>query len=709
MDEILFKLVADKLKLGLNGVKNTILLLQDGASIPFISRYRKELTGSMDELQVAMIQRELNYFTELEKRKASILKTIAEQGALTPELEKKISETFDAQELEDLYLPYKPKKRTRATIAREKGLEPLAKLLMGQFEWEIEKKARAFLNEQVETIDDAMAGARDIVAEWISENSRARDAVRFLYKRSAVIESKLVKNKEAEAQKYRDYFDWKEALQRCASHRFLAIKRAEKEGFLKVSISIDEAQALEKLEQVFLRGNTSCRGHMQMAIRDSYKRLLAPSIETEYTQQWKQRSDGEAIRVFAENLRQLLLAPPLGPKRVLAIDPGFRTGCKIVCLDETGVLLHNETIYPHPPQREVREAAKKLTTLVSSYKIDAIAVGNGTAGRETEQFIKYLRFDRELSVYSVNEDGASIYSASKIARDEFPGYDVTVRGAVSIGRRLMDPLAELVKIEPKSIGVGQYQHDVDQKLLQENLDQVVESCVNNVGVDLNTASQHLLTYVSGLGPQLARNIVEYRAENGRFVSRRQLLEVPRMGAKSFEQAAGFLRIPGAENPLDQSAVHPESYPLVEQMARDLSSTVEILISSEEMRKKINLNAYVNKQVGLPTLNDIMKELAKPGRDPREQIRLFEFDDQLKTIEDLKPGSIVNGIITNITRFGAFVDIGIKENGLIHVSQLTDQYIDDPAKVVRLNQHVKVKVMEVDLVRKRIQLSMKEAR
>lgn len=709
MDEILYKLVADKVNLGLNAVKNTILLLQDGASIPFISRYRKELTGSLDELQVAMIQRELNYFTELLKRKDSILKTIAEQGALTPELEKKISETFDAQVLEDLYLPYKPRKRTRATIAREKGLEPLAKLLMGQFEWHIEQKAKAFVNDEVPSVEEAMAGARDIVAEWISENSRARDAVRFLFKRHALIESKLVKSKEAEAQKYRDYFDWKEPLQRCASHRFLAIRRAEKEGFLKVNLNIDETQAIEKLEQIFLRGNTSCRAHMQLALKDSFKRLLAPSIETEFLQLWKQKSDDEAIRVFAENLRQLLLAPPLGPKRVLAIDPGFRTGCKIVCLDETGTLLHNETIYPHPPQREVREAAKKLSTMVSSYKIDAIAVGNGTAGRETEQFIKYLRFDRELTVYSVNEDGASIYSASKIARDEFPGYDVTVRGAVSIGRRLMDPLAELVKIEPKSIGVGQYQHDVDQKRLQENLDQVVESCVNNVGVNLNTASQHLLTYVSGLGPQLAQNIVEYRTANGKFISRKQLLEVPRMGAKSFEQSAGFLRIPGAENPLDQSAVHPESYAIVEQMAKDLDSSVDTLIASEELRRKINLNAYVSTQVGLPTLNDIMKELAKPGRDPREQIRLFEFDEQIKTIEDLKVGSIVPGIITNITRFGAFVDIGIKENGLIHVSQITDQYIDDPAKFIRLNQHVTVKILEVDLVRRRIQLSMKQAR
>ena len=708
MNENIFQLVAGKVNIGLSQVKNTILLLQDGATIPFISRYRKELTGSLDELQIALIQKELNYFIELDKRKITILKTISEQGLLTPELQKTIEETYDATLLEDIYLPFKPKKRTKATIAREKGMEPLAKLLMGQFEWDIEKKAKAFLNDQVETVDEAMAGARDIVAEWISENSRARDVVRYLFKRGAVIESKVVKSKEADAQKYRDYFEWKEQLSKCPSHRFLAIKRAEKEGFLKVEISIEEEQAVEKLEHIFLRGNTTCREHMKTAIKDSYKRLIASSIETEFTQMWKLKADEEAIRVFGENLRQLLLAAPLGQKRVLAIDPGFRTGCKIVCLDEMGDLIHNETIYPHPPQREVRESAKKLSTMVSSYKIDAIAVGNGTAGRETEQFIKYMRFDKEIVVFSVNEDGASIYSASKTARDEFPNYDVTVRGSVSIGRRLMDPLAELVKIEPKSIGVGQYQHDVDQKLLQLNLDQVVESCVNNVGVNLNTASKHLLNYISGLGPQLAQNIVEYRTQNGQFTSRSQLMNVTRMGAKSFEQAAGFLRIPGAEHPLDNTAVHPESYHIVKKMAQNLKVSVKSLIDSVELRKLINLNDYVTEQVGLPTLNDIMKELAKPGRDPREKIRVFEFDENIKTIEDLKVGSIVQGIITNITKFGAFVDIGIKENGLIHVSQLTDKYIDDPAKVVKINQHVKVKIIEIDPVRKRIQLSMKQA-
>jgi uncharacterized protein len=708
MDEKIVQLVAEKLAIQLNSVKNTIALLNGGATIPFISRYRKELTGSLDELKIADIQRELNYFTELEKRKQTILKTIAEQGKLTTELQAQIENTFDASILEDIYLPYKPKKRTRATIAKEKGLEPLAKIMMGMFEWDIEKRAKSFLTNEVATVEEALAGARDIVAEWINENARVRDAIRFQFKRSSLIESKVVKGKEADAQKYRDYFEWKEPLGRCPSHRYLAIMRAEKEGFLKVSIAVDEEKATEKIEQLVLRGNTSCRDQVKLAIKDSYNRLIAPSMETEFAQVYKQKADEEAIRVFGENLRQLLLAPPLGQKRVLAIDPGYRTGCKLVCLDEYGALLHNETIYPHPPQREVKEAAKKITTLVNAYKIEAIAIGNGTAGRDTEQFIKYLRFDRELTVFSVNEDGASIYSASKIARDEFPNYDVTVRGAVSIGRRLMDPLAELVKIEPKSIGVGQYQHDVDQKMLQQNLDVVVESCVNRVGVNLNTASKHLLTYISGLGPQLAQNIVDYRNEKGGFTSRKQLMEVPRMGAKSFEQAAGFLRIPNASNPLDNSAVHPESYRIVEEMASNLSADVTQLMHSDELRRKIDLKDYITDKVGLPTLEDIMKELAKPGRDPREAIKVFEFDEGLKTIEDLKEGTIVPGIVTNITRFGAFVDIGIKENGLVHVSQITDKYIDDPGKFLKLNQHVKVKIIEIDHVRKRIQLSIKQA-
>ena len=706
MDSTIYELVASKTGLPIDRVRNTILLLKEGATIPFIARYRKEHTGSLDELQIAAIQKEYQYFTELESRKLTILKTIEEQGCLSDELKLKIESTYDATELEDIYLPYKPKKRTRATIAKEKGLEPLAKIMMGQFEWDIHKKAKSFINEQVETVDDALSGARDIVAEWISENSRARDSVRWLFKKMAVIESKIIKGKDAEAQKYRDYFDWNEPLSRCASHRYLAIKRAEKEGYLRINIGIDEQVAQEKLETIFLRGNTSCREQVKMAIKDSLKRLLAPSIETEFNQLWKQKSDNEAIAVFSENLRQLLLAPPLGQKRVLAIDPGYRTGCKIVCLDEQGNLLHNETIFPHPPQREVRESAKKISTMVEAYKIDAIAVGNGTAGRETEQFVKYLKFNRTIQVFSVNEDGASIYSASKIARDEFPNYDVTVRGAVSIGRRLMDPLAELVKLEPKSIGVGQYQHDVEQKQLQQELDRVVESCVNLVGVNLNTASKSLLTYVSGLGPQLAQNIIDYRKENGDFTSRNELKNVPRLGAKAFEQSAGFLRINNASNPLDNTAVHPESYAIVDKMAKKLKSDVKKLIDSEELRKQINLNDFVSNSIGLPTLTDIMTELAKPGRDPREKIQFFEFDEQVKNINDLKPGAILPGIITNITRFGAFVDIGIKENGLVHVSQITEKYIDDPAKVLKLNQHVKVKIVDVDIVRKRIQLTMK---
>jgi uncharacterized protein len=708
MEEKIYQLVSAKVNISLHQVKNTILLLNEGATIPFISRYRKELTGSLDELDIAVIQKEYNYFVELDKRKQTILKTINDQGALTPELQKQIEETYDSAKLEDIYLPYKPKKRTRATIAREKGLEPLAKIIMGQYEWDIEKKAKSFIKAGVENTEEALAGARDIIAEWVSENQRARDVVRNLFKKSAVIESKVVKGKEADGQKYRDYFNWSEPLSRCPSHRYLAIKRAEKEEFVKVSVSIDEEEGVEKLDGIFVRGNTSCREHVKLAVKDSYKRLIAPSMETEFSQLVKEKADLEAIRVFGENLRQLLLAPPLGQKRVIAIDPGYKSGCKLVCLDEQGNLLHNETIYPHPPQREVREAAKKLGTLVEAYKIEAIAIGNGTAGRDTEQFIKYLKFDRDLTIFSVNEDGASVYSASKTAREEFPEYDVTVRGAISIGRRLMDPLAELVKIEPKAIGVGQYQHDVDQKQLQENLDRVVASCVNMVGVNVNTASKHLLTYISGLGPQLAQNIVDYRKENGNFTTRKQLMNVPRMGAKAFEQSAGFLRIHNAENPLDNSAVHPESYFVVEKMAKDFSCDVKSLIGKDSMIKNINLQVYVTEKIGLPTLTDITKELAKPGRDPREKISVLEFDENLKTMEDLKVGMIVPGIITNVTRFGAFVDIGIKENGLIHVSEMANKYIDDPSKIVKLNQQVMVKILELDLVRKRIQLSLKQA-
>ncbi len=707
-NEKIARLIAEKTNLGFNQVKNTILLLADGATIPFISRYRKELTGSLDEVQVASIQIQYQQLVELEKRKLTILKTIEEQGVLTEELRTLILSTYDSTKLEDIYLPFKPKKRTRATIAREKGLEPLAKIIMGQNERNIEHRAEAFVKGNVESLEEAMAGARDIIAEWVSENSRARDMLRFLFRKNAFIESKVIKGKEAEGQKYRDYFDWNEPLKRCPSHRFLAMRRAEKEEILRVGLQIDDEQALDRLYQFFIRTENQSGEQVALAVKDSYKRLLLPSIETEFLQEYKDRSDDEAIHVFAENLRQLLLSPPLGQKRVLAIDPGFQSGCKVICLDEQGNLLHNENIFPHPPQREVREAARKLSTMVSAYKIEAIAIGNGTAGRETEQFIKYMRFDKELQIFMVNEDGASVYSASKIARDEFPNFDVTVRGAVSIGRRLMDPLAELVKIEPKSIGVGQYQHDVDQKKLQDRLDRVIESCVNLVGVNLNTASKHLLTYVSGLGPQLAQNIVDYRKENGPFQSRENLLAVQRMGPKSFEQAAGFLRIPGAENPLDNSAVHPESYHVVEKMAADLSCEIVTLMKQQEVRARINLEKYVSDSTGLPTLNDIVAELAKPGLDPRQTVKIMEFDEKLKTINDLIPGMVLNGIITNITRFGVFVDVGIKENGLVHISEMSNQRISDPTQVVKINQHVRVKVLDVDLVRKRIQLSIKQA-
>jgi protein Tex len=708
MDDKIIEIIAKVVNVRIEQVKNTILLLDDGATIPFISRYRKEITGNLDEIQIARIEKEYNNLVELEKRKKTILNTIDEQGKLTDELKMQILSTFDSVTLEDIYLPYKPKKRTRATIAKEKGLEPLAKIMMGQFEWDIEKRAKSFVNEDVKTIEDALAGARDIIAEWASENSRARDIVRYCFNREAQVSSKVVKAKEADGQKYRDYFEWSEPLKKCPSHRFLAMKRAEKEGILKVSLSIDEERAVEKLEQFFLRGNTSCRKHVSLAIKDSYSRLIEPSIEAEFFHYYKEKADEDAIHVFCENLRQLLLAPLLGQKRVLAIDPGFRTGCKVVCLDEQGNLLHTDTIYPHPPQHEVAESARKIENMVEQFNIEVIAVGNGTAGRETEQLIKYMRFGHEVKIFSVNEDGASVYSASKVARDEFPDYDVTVRGAVSIGRRLMDPLAELVKIDPKSIGVGQYQHDVDQKLLKNSLDGVVISCVNSVGVNINTASMHLLQYVSGLGPQLAQNIVDYRRENGPFKSRKELMKVTRMGAKAFEQSAGFLRIPMAENPLDNSAVHPESYSVVESIARSMNCEVHGLIGNEMLLTQIDLKKYTTDKIGLLTLHDIQKELLKPGRDPREQINVLIFDEHIKTIEDLHVGMILTGAVTNITRFGAFVDLGIKENGLVHVSEISYKRIDDPSKVLKINQHIKVKVIEVDLIRKRIQLSMKQA-
>lgn len=702
-------MISDALKLPEHRVQNTLKLLLDGATIPFISRYRKEATGGMDEVQISEINARYEKLCELAKRKETILSTIGELGKLTPELSKRIADCWEGTELEDIYLPYKPKRKTRAEIARQKGLEPLAVLLLMQRENNLAAKARAFVKGDVKDEEDALKGARDIIAEQVNEDERARNQIRRQFERQGVITAKVVKGKEGDeaAAKYRDYFDFSEPLKRCTSHRLLAIRRGEKEGILKVSITpADETECGEWLERLFVKTNNECAHQVAEAVNDAYKRLLKPSIETEYAAISKEKADDEAIRVFAGNLRQLLLAPPLGQKRVMGIDPGFRTGCKVVCLDAQGALLHNEAIYPHPPKSEYKQAARKLTQLVEQYKIEAIAIGNGTASRETEQFVTSQRYDREIQVFVVSEDGASIYSASKTAREEFPGYDVTVRGAVSIGRRLIDPLAELVKIDPKSIGVGQYQHDVDQSKLKASLDQTVESCVNLVGVNVNTASKHLLTYVSGLGAALAQNIVDYRTENGAFRSRRELLKVPRMGAKAFEQCAGFLRIPGAENPLDNSAVHPESYSVVERMAKDLGCSVTDLIKNKELRSRIKIENYITDSVGLPTLTDIMQELDKPGRDPRRKIEMFEFDKNVRTLDDLQEGMELPGIVTNITNFGCFVDIGIKENGLVHVSQLADRFISDPSTVVSIHQHVRVRVMSIDRERKRIQLTMK---
>lgn len=703
------QMIAAELKLPAHRIANTLKLLQGGATIPFISRYRKEATGGLDEVQIGDIQTRYEKLCELSKRKETVLSTIEEQGKLTPELKARISACWNATELEDIYLPFKPKRKTRAEAARAKGLEPLALLLMMQKENNLAAKVRNFVKGEVKDEEDALKGARDILAEQISEDERSRNLMRNQFQRQALIQSKVVKGKEAEeaSAKYRDYFDFCEPLKKCSSHRLLALRRGESEGVLKVTIfPEDEDMCNERLQRLFVRANNECAHQVEEALTDAYKRLLKPAIETEFAALSKEKADEEAIRVFAENLRQLLLAPPLGQKRVMGIDPGFRTGCKVVCLDAQGTLLHNEAIYPHPPKSEYAQAARKIVKLVEQYKIEAIAIGNGTASRETEQFVTSQRYDREVQVFVVSEDGASIYSASKTAREEFPDYDVTVRGAVSIGRRLMDPLAELVKIDAKSIGVGQYQHDVDQTKLKASLDQTVESCVNLVGVNVNTASKHLLTYVSGLGPTLAQNIVDYRTENGPFESRRQLLKVPRMGAKAYEQCAGFLRIPQAKNPLDNSAVHPESYPIVEQMAKDLNCTVADLIKNKELRSKINLKKYVTDTVGLPTLTDILQELDKPGRDPRQKIQVFEFDKNVRTLDDLQEGMELPGIVTNITNFGCFVDIGIKENGLVHVSQLADRFVSNPADVVRIHQHVRVKVMSIDHERKRIQLTMK---
>lgn len=703
--EIFNSMIATALNIAERQVKNTITLLEGGATIPFISRYRKESTSGLNEVQIGEIKERHDKLCEIAKRKDTILNTIEEQGKLTPELKRRINVCWNATELEDIYLPYKPKRKTRAEAARQKGLEPLATILMMQRENNLMARARTFLNKDVKDEEEALKGARDIIAEQVSEDERSRNQLRNQFNQQAIITSKVVKGKEEEAIKYKDYFDFSEPLKRCSSHRLLAIRRGEAEGLLKVSISPNDEECAERLERNYVRGNNECSRQVQEAVHDAYKRLLKPSIETEFAVLSKEKADEEAIRVFAGNLRQLLLAPPLGQKRVMGIDPGYRTGCKVVCLDAQGNLLHNETIYPHPPKSEHAISARKLTKLVEQYQIEAIAIGNGTASRETETFVTNQRYDRKLQVFVVSEDGASIYSASKIAREEFPDYDVTVRGAVSIGRRLMDPLAELVKIEAKSIGVGQYQHDVDQTALKKSLDLTVESCVNSVGVNLNTASRHLLTYVSGLGPTLAQNIVDYRKENGPFASRKELMKVPRMGAKAFEQCAGFLRIPEAKNPLDNSAVHPESYAVVERIAKDMKCTVEELIKDKDIRSKIDIRKYVTDQIGLPTLTDIMAELEKPGRDPRQAIKVFEFDKNVKTIDDLKEGMILPGIITNITNFGCFVDVGIKENGLVHVSQLCKQYVSDPTTFVSIHQHVQVKVMDIDRERKRIQLTM----
>ena len=687
-------LIADALALTPKQVKNTIQLLTDGATVPFISRYRKEMTDALDEVQVSNIKEQYERLLEIESRKKTVLAAIEKQEKLTPELRERINSCWDMVELEDIYLPYKQKKRTRAEIAKEKGLEPLAKIIMMQRDNALSVRLSSFVSDAVPSEDEALKGARDIIAEWVNESEAARNAVRGVFASKAMITSRVVKGKEAEGDKYTDYFDFSEPLAKCTSYRLLAMRRGESEGFLKITIQPDEEPCLERLNRIFVKADNDASAQVNMAVEDAYKRLLRPSIETEFAAKSKERADTEAIRVFAENLRQLLLAPPLGQKRVLGIDPGFRTGCKVVCLDEQGNLLHNETIFPHPPQNEVAQSVRKLQKLVEMYKIQAVAVGNGTAGRETESFVQNIRYDRKVQIFSVSESGASIYSASKIAREEFPEYDVTVRGAVSIGRRLMDPLAELVKIDPKSIGVGQYQHDVDQMRLKKTLDQTVESVVNAVGVNLNTASKHLLVYVSGLGVQLAQNIVDYRTEHGAFSSRSELMNVPRMGAKSFEQCAGFLRISDAKNPLDNSAVHPESYAVVQRMATDLNCSVEALMHDSGLRSKIILEKYVTEKTGLHTLKDIMSELEKPGRDPRSVIKVFEFDSSVKKIEDLRVGQVLPGIVTNVTNFGAFVDVGIKENGLVHVSNLSDKFIKDPAEVVHLHENVQVSVVDV---------------
>ncbi len=726
--EIFNSMIANALQIAERRVANTLELLDGGATIPFISRYRKEATGGLDEVQIEQIKQMHEKLSEVTKRKETILSTIEEQGKLTPELKKRIAASWDATELEDIYLPYKPKRKTRAEVARQRGLEPLANLLMLQREVNLDERVKPFIKGEVSSADEALKGARDIIAERVNEDERARNQVRNLFGRTATITSKVIKGKEEEGQKFRDYFDFSEPLKRCTSHRLLALRRGEAEGILKVSISPDDDECRERLLRLYLvkvdKGQVdkltrssdnhslstrqlvnSSTEHVREAVTDAYKRLLKPSIETEFAALSKEKADVEAIRIFAENLKQLLLSSPLGQKRVLGIDPGFRTGCKLVCLDAQGALLHHSIMSPHPPKNQYRESVATMKYLIEKYEVEAIAIGNGTAGRETEEFVRHLPFVEGIEVYSVSEDGASVYSASKIAREEFPDYDVTVRGAVSIGRRLMDPLAELVKIDPKSIGVGQYQHDVDQAMLKRSLDQVVENCVNQVGVNANTASKHLLTYVSGLGPVLAQNIVDYRTENGPFRSRKELMKVPRVGAKAFEQCAGFLRIPQAKNPLDNSAVHPESYHIVEQMATDLRCTVDELIKNKELRLKIDLQRYTTPTVGLPTLTDIMQELDKPGLDPRKPLTAFRFAD-VHTLDDLREGMTLPGIVTNITNFGCFVDVGVHQDGLVHISQLADKFVSDPTTIVSLRQQVTVKVLEVDLKRKRLSLTMR---
>lgn len=702
------KRISDLLNINIKYVDNTLELLDSGCTIPFISRYRKERTGGLDEVQITQIYELNERMKETAKRKETIIKTISEQGKLTPELEKRINECWEPEVLEDIYMPYKPKRRTRAQVARENGLEPLATIIMLQRDNSPETTARKFINENVKSEEDAIKGALDIIAENVSEDERSRSQLRNAFRRGAIITSKVIKSKADtdEAAKYSDYFDFSEPLKRCSSHRLLAMRRGEKDGILRVSISADDEECVEKLKRLFVRGYGRCSTLVGEAVADSFKRLLKPSIETEFATLSKENADGDAIAVFAENLRQLLLAAPLGQKRVMGIDPGFRTGCKVVCLDEQGNLLHHEAIFPHPPRNEQIEASTQIKEMVKKYGVEAIAIGNGTASRETDRFVKTLGLADSIQVFTVSEDGASVYSASKTAREEFPDKDVTVRGAVSIGRRLMDPLAELVKIDPKSIGVGQYQHDVDQAKLKKSLDLTVESCVNSVGVNLNTASKHLLTYVSGLGPTLAQNIIDYRTANGAFRSRSQLLKVPRLGPSAFEQSAGFLRIPDAKNPLDNTAVHPESYKIVEKMAKDCGCSVAELIKDKDKRKSIRLDRYVSEKVGMPTLTDIMAELEKPGRDPREQLEEFEFDPNVSTPDDLVEGMVLPGIVTNITNFGAFVDIGVHQDGLVHISQLADRYVSDPTQVVKLHQHVMVKVIEVDRRRNRISLSMK---